>query len=97
MRMPLRERIHKVILPSLTPHVLTGVRISVAIGLVSTIFLEVLGVQRGLGHLLLESQQRFNADAVWGLMFIAGIGGYLINLAVSGIERYFLRHWPPRR
>lgn len=89
------ERILKVVLPSLTPTVLVGLRVSVPIALVVTLFVETLGVTEGVGLLMRESQQTFDSAAVWGLLLIVGLGGYVINLLVTAGGARLQRNWPP--
>lgn len=90
-------RLRTVILPSLTPQILLGVRISVSVALIVTLFLEVLGVTQGLGFLLNESKSQYDSAAVWGLVFLVGIAGYLVNVLVSVLEAWALRNWPGGR
>jgi len=76
---------HSVVLPSLTPDVLLGVRVASALALIVTLLTDIFGAGSGIGRLLVESQQRFDAAAAWGFLLIVGGFGYLTNLALSGI------------
>lgn len=87
-------KVRSVIIPSLAPSVLLGVRVSVSIALIVTLFLEVLGLTEGIGFLLRDSQQAFDSAAVWGLVLTVGIAGYVVNVLVSVGEARALRNWP---
>jgi ABC-type nitrate/sulfonate/bicarbonate transport system permease component len=54
----------------------------------------MLGTGDGLGRQLLLSQQRFQGGAVWGLLLVTGLLGYLLNLAIGLGEHYAFRNWP---
>ncbi|HEX7426506.1 MAG TPA: ABC transporter permease subunit, partial [Mycobacterium sp.] len=73
------QRWGKVILPSLTPGVILGVRVASAMALIVTL-LDIFGVGAGLGRLLVESQQRFEAASAWGLLVMVGAFGYLTSV-----------------
>jgi ABC-type nitrate/sulfonate/bicarbonate transport system permease component len=77
------RRWRSVVLPSLAPGVLVGVRIASAVALIVALLADIFGVGAGLGRLLLESQQRFDAAAAWGLLLIIGTFGYLTSVALS--------------
>jgi sulfonate transport system permease protein len=73
------QRWAKVILPSLTPGVMLGVRVASAMALIVTLLVDIFGVGAGLGRLLIESQQRFEAATAWGLLLVIGTFGYLTS------------------
>jgi ABC-type nitrate/sulfonate/bicarbonate transport system permease component len=88
------ERFFKVVLPSVAPGIALGVRISVSISLVVTLLVDILGSGDGAGRLIVVRQQTFDAPAVWGLLAIIGVFGYVINAGVVALERRALRNWP---
>jgi ABC-type nitrate/sulfonate/bicarbonate transport system permease component len=75
-----------VILPSLTPGVLLGVRVSSALALIVALLTDIFGAGTGIGRLLIESQQRFDAATAWGLLLIVGAFGYLTNSALARLS-----------
>lgn len=87
-------RMFKVTVPSLAPYVMAGLRISVSMALIVTLFTDILGSGQGLGRLLQEMQHFFRADAVWGLLVFIGVLGYLINLFFNLVQRFVFRRWP---
>ena len=74
-----------VVLPSLTPDVLLGVRVASALALIIALLTDIFGAGSGIGRLVVESQQRFDAAAAWGLLLIVGGFGYLMSITLSGI------------
>lgn len=90
------ERLLKILVPSVVPGIFIGVRISVSISLVVTLLVDILGSADGAGRVLVERQQSFDSPAVWGLLLIIGIFGYLLNVLLALVEDRMLRTWPAR-
>ena len=88
------ERLLKVIVPSVAPSVMVGVRIAASSALIVTLLVDMLGTGDGLGRQLLLSQQRFQGGAVWGLLLLTGLLGYLLNVAIALGEHFAFRNWP---
>lgn len=84
-------RLRKVVLPSALPDILTGMRISLGIGLIVTIIAEMLGGNDGMGYLILNSQRVFRIPEMFAAIFMLGAVGYLLNLAFVRVESYVLR------
>jgi sulfonate transport system permease protein len=84
------QRWGKVIVPSLIPGMMLGVRVASSLAVIITLLVDIFGAGTGLGRLLVESQQQFDASAAWGLLLIVGIFGYLMSLALSWLERQFV-------
>jgi ABC-type nitrate/sulfonate/bicarbonate transport system permease component len=80
------ERWRKVIVPSLIPGGLLGVRVAASLAVIITLLVDIFGAGMGLGRLLVESQQRFDASAAWGLLLIVGLFGYLMSFLLSWLE-----------
>ena len=76
-----------VIVPSLTPQIMLGVRIASALALIVTLLMDIFGTGTGLGRLLVVSQQSFDASAVWGLLCIVGLFGYVTSSALTKLGR----------
>ncbi len=81
------QRWGKVIVPSLIPGLMLGVRVAASLAVIITLLVDIFGAGTGLGRLLVESQQRFDASAAWGLLLIIGIFGYLMSLFLAWVER----------
>lgn len=87
------ERLTKVLIPSLLPGVFMGTKVAVSTSLVVTLLVDILGYASGIGRLLIERQQQFDASSVWGLLLLVGVFGYLLNLTLGLIETRLLRNW----
>jgi sulfonate transport system permease protein len=80
------QRWGKVIVPSLLPGMLLGVRVAASLAVIITLLVDIFGAGTGLGRLLIESQQRFDAPAAWGVLLMVGVFGYLMSLLLSWLE-----------
>jgi NitT/TauT family transport system permease protein len=82
----------EVALPSVAPFVLTGVRLSAAIGLAVVISAEMLtGASGGIGQFILAAASgATRMDRVLAGVVVAGVLGYVIN---AGLERLHRRYF----
>jgi sulfonate transport system permease protein len=83
----LAQRWGKVVLPSLAPGIMLGVRVASALALIITLLVDIFGTGMGIGRLLVEGQQRFDASAAWGLLLIIGAFGYLASGCLAWVGR----------
>lgn len=84
MRLPMRDRIASILLPSALPDIVTGVRLGFALTLVGTILGEMFGSQSGLGYLLMTSIGLQNTQVIMGVTvllvaFAAGVSTALLT------------------
>lgn len=85
----------KIVIPSIFPAAMVGIRISASLGVITTLVVEMISGGQGAGFLLLERQARFDAPGMWGVLLIIGVFGFLMNLGLASVERWVLRNWPP--
>lgn len=78
----------KITLPSVLPAAVVGLRISASLGVITTLVVEMLAGGGGIGFLLLERQARYDAAGMWGLLALVGVFGFLLNAALSGVDRW---------
>lgn len=94
LRFTTGQRIGVVILPSVVPQVLVGLRQSLGIAWLSLIVAEQINADAGLGYLINNANQSLRADVVvFGLILYA-----LLGLATDGVVRVFERRalrWRP--
>lgn len=90
---PVRTMRH-VILPSLVPAIMLGVRVAAPICLVVVLLVEIVTQTDGLGRIISQAQQTFDAPTVYGIVAIAGLCAVAINVIVSFVEGRFLRYRP---
>lgn len=81
-----------ILLPASLPQVFTGFRISLAIALIVLVAAEMVGADRGLGYLILESERTFRSPMMFvGIISIAVIG-YLLNELILWVERILFEY-----
>jgi NitT/TauT family transport system permease protein len=81
----------EVLLPSAVPAILTGLRQGLAHALTGMIIIELTFLAVGLGQLLQEYQGKFDAAAVFGLVFLIIAQGVLLMAALHAAESRFRR------
>ncbi|GAA3438353.1 ABC transporter permease [Kutzneria kofuensis] len=81
----------RVALPSVSPFVLTGVRLSAAIGLAVVVSAEMLtGASGGIGQFILAAASgATRMDRVLAGVVVAGVLGYAINAALERVHRRY--------
>jgi ABC-type nitrate/sulfonate/bicarbonate transport system permease component len=85
-------RLRKVLVPSLVPGILLGVRIAAPSVLIVVLLVEIVTQVPGVGGAIAQAQSRFDTAAVYGLLAIGGILGLLVNVLVAVLEGYLLRY-----
>jgi ABC-type nitrate/sulfonate/bicarbonate transport system permease component len=80
----------RVVLPASMPYIMSGLRVSLGIGLIVTVLSEMVAGNSGIGYFVLNMQRAFrNADMFAGVL-VLGILGYLLNHLFLVAERYFV-------
>lgn len=82
-------------LPAAMPEIFTGIRLSASISLLATVATEMLVGGAGLGSLIYNAGFSLLWDQMYGLMFIIGLLGIVMNLGVS-LVHYPLAGWQTR-
>ncbi|WP_280400052.1 ABC transporter permease [Nocardia carnea] len=91
------SRLVRVVLPSLLPSVLTGVRTAVPLTLVIVIAAEYLSTaQRGMGGVLITATSMGDMGVLWCTALVAGLLGIALGSACDVIARS-LTPWATRR
>jgi NitT/TauT family transport system permease protein len=84
-----RETILRVILPGITAHILTGVRLAIGIIWIVLVPAEMLGVSAGLGYFILDTRDRLAYSELMAGIVLIGLLGYLLDhLARSAHARW---------
>jgi ABC-type nitrate/sulfonate/bicarbonate transport system permease component len=82
------------VLPSLVPGVLTGIRVATSICLIMTLLADFLLTSGGLGGLLVQLPQQFDAAGTFALLAVVGVVGLALNAIIAGVAATILRRWP---
>jgi ABC-type nitrate/sulfonate/bicarbonate transport system permease component len=94
LRLSWWDRMRKIVLPSLLPDIVLGVRVAAPVCLIVTLLVDVLVATGGLGYLLVQYEQAYEAANTFALLAVVGILGILVNLALGAAERAILTRWP---
>ncbi|MEU6540004.1 ABC transporter permease [Streptomyces sp. NPDC047000] len=94
-RVPRMLRFRKVILPSATPSVMTGLRLAATTSVLVAIGVEVLTTLPGIGHEVVQAQQGGASARAYAYIVTAGWIGWVITLLSQFAERRLLRWRPP--
>ncbi|MBM3607671.1 MAG: ABC transporter permease [Alphaproteobacteria bacterium] len=81
-----------VVVPAAAPHIVSGLRLGVALALLSLVAAELTGASSGIGYRLQEARQYIRTDRMFALLVLLGIIGALVDLAVHRISRALV-HW----
>ncbi|WP_372828485.1 ABC transporter permease [Polaromonas sp.] len=82
----------KVILPSALPIILSGMRVSLGLGLILVVIAEMLAGTGGVGYLILDMQRSFKVSQMYAWIVILAVLGYTLNAAFLFAERRVI-HW----
>jgi NitT/TauT family transport system permease protein len=82
-----RDIMLKVIVPSATGYMLTGVHIAIPYALIGAVVAELIASNRGLGYLIDSSATSFNTAGVFAALLVLTIIGSLLNAVVNFIDR----------
>jgi ABC-type nitrate/sulfonate/bicarbonate transport system permease component len=94
LRLPPVAGFRKVLLPSVVPSIILGVRVAAPLVLIIVLLVEIITQVQGLGGLISNAQRTFDAATAYGILAIAGILGIAINVVVAAAESWLLRYRP---
>ena len=78
------------------PQILVGMRAGISLALVIVVVAEMfIGSSDGLGQRVIVAQSLFESGLMYGVIFLAGALGYVLNLAFLLAEKRFV-HWSGR-
>ncbi|WP_308257328.1 ABC transporter permease [Pseudonocardia lacus] len=95
-RLPRRQWVFGVVVPAALPKVFAGLRVSLSLALILMVISELLGAVDGLGYQLNIAKSSFDFPAMWAVVVLLGVLGYLFNSVLLVVERRVLR-WQPGR
>lgn len=90
-RLTSAERVFLIILPSALPKIFAGIRLALSLSLILMVFSELLpGTADGIGFELTNAQSQFDYPAIWSVIVLLALLGYLFNTALLMAERRVL-------
>lgn len=93
-RLSRRDRVLRVMLPSIVPYLATGLRISSSVALVLAVTAELVVGAPGLGRTITAAQSGGNVELMYALIIVTGLLGWGLNIVLRMVERRAL-HWHP--
>jgi len=86
--------IRRIILPAVSPQIMTGLRVSLPIMLILVVISEMVGSTDGIGYFILDAQRRFRVAQMYAGMLALAILGYALNTLFNLAHRRLLSwHW----
>jgi ABC-type nitrate/sulfonate/bicarbonate transport system permease component len=74
------ELMHTSVLRGSMPHIFTGLRLAWGIALIVVVAAEMIGAVRGIGYMVLDSQQTFRIPRLFGSIVVIASLGFLTDL-----------------
>jgi NitT/TauT family transport system permease protein len=84
------ELTRTVVLPGSLPYIFTGVRIAWGIALIVIVGAEMIGAVRGIGYMVLDSQQTFRIPRVFASIVVIGLLGFFTDLGFRRLRSRML-------
>ena len=87
---PPPRNIPKIILPAAMPFIVSGLRVSLAIGLIVAVISEMLVSDDGLGHFIVDTAQAFRIGEMYAGVIATAVVGYGLNALFLALDRRFM-------
>lgn len=87
-----RHLIRTLVIPSVVPYFMAGVRICVGKAVVGVAVAEIFGSTAGLGNILIKAQSAFNMPVMFAAVIIMTVIGISLTQTAAWLERRIL-HW----
>ena len=84
--------VRKVVLPAALPGILSGLRVSLAIGIILLVAAEMLGAEYGIGAYVMNAGALYDLERLFAGVVILSVLGVLVS-ALIGIAEKRLLHW----
>ncbi len=87
----------RIIVPGAIPSTLTGLRVGIGFAWTCVVAAELIAAESGVGYLIVDARQTFQADVVIVGMLTIGILGTLMDLSLRQIDSRLVRWKQPFR
>lgn len=81
-----RDIMTKVMIPSATGHILTGLRIAIPYALIGAVVAELIASNHGIGYLIDDAASEFNTAGVFAALLVLTVIAALLNAIVNLID-----------
>ena len=82
-----RKVLTRVVLPSVFPNIVSGLKVGVGIALMCTISAEMIGSSSGLGYMILQATSRFDPGTTVVGMIVIGLIGLILDYIFGLAEK----------
>lgn len=86
-----RTRVAYLVLPGALPQIMAGIRHALAVGLILMVVSEMFASTDGIGHAIINFQNRVAIPEMWSGIVLLGIIGVLLSVAFQAIQKRVLR------
>jgi len=90
-RIPRGEYLRRVVLPSASPQIFAGARVSLSIAVIMMVVSEMVASTEGIGYFVLQSQRTYAITEMWSGIALLALLGYALNGLFLLVERRALR------
>ena len=80
----------QIVLPSASPYIFTGMRVSLAIALIVMVISEMVAASNGIGYFVLAAQRGFKIREMFAGVVTLAVIGYALNRVFLAIENRVL-------
>lgn len=87
------EVLTKIVIPAITPEVITALRMTIAIAWLVVVAAEMIAVQSGLGYLILDARNALRMDYVMVAMIVIGVIGLLLDFIMRALGNIESTAW----
>jgi NitT/TauT family transport system permease protein len=82
--------------PGAVPHIMSGVKLGVGMGLILIAIAEMIGSQSGLGYLIWSAWEILSVETMYAGLIVIALLGFLFSMILTEVER-LLVPWRNRR
>lgn len=82
--------VSKIVLPGAFPAILSGLRVSLAIGIILLVAAEMLGAQYGIGAYILEAGSLYDLNRLFAGVTVLSVLGLVLSAVIGLVEKRFL-------
>jgi ABC-type nitrate/sulfonate/bicarbonate transport system permease component len=80
----------QIVLPSASPYIFTGMRVSLAVALIVMVISEMVAASDGIGYFILSAQRGFDIPEMFAGVLTLAVLGYVLNRLFLAIENHVL-------
>ncbi|MCM2562914.1 ABC transporter permease [Lutimaribacter sp. EGI FJ00015] len=89
--LPWASTVRKIVLPGAMPGILSGMRISLSIGIILLVAAEMLGAEYGIGAYILEAGSLYDLERLFAGVVILSVLGVVVSWTIGRVEQRMLR------